>query len=138
MRTWTLLGAIAVTLSLAQTRGHGGEVKELMLVDGKLSHTVPLTKADDKVDGKPAKVYAVKLVKDKKYQIDLMHLKKKGGDPYLVLKDSTGKELARDDDGGGGLNARIVFTCPEDGLYRIVCTSFAGQFGTFILRIAEK
>ena len=38
-------------------------------------------------------------------------------DPYLILLSADGTELAQDDDGGGGKNARIAVTLPTDGTY---------------------
>jgi hypothetical protein len=49
-------------------------------------------------------------------------------DPYLMLEDSTGKTLAKDDDSGGQHNARIDFTFQADGDYTIVATRY-GQAG---------
>jgi peroxiredoxin len=56
-----------------------------------------------------------------RYTIDLTA---KGIDAYLRLLDPKGKQLDEDDDSGGDLNSRIVFNCPADGDYRIVCTTF--------------
>lgn len=60
-------------------------------------------------------------------------------DPYLYLEDSTGKVVALDDDGGGGLNAKIVFTPAKNGEYKIICTTFGGQSGEVELSVnAER
>jgi hypothetical protein len=59
-------------------------------------------------------------------------------DSYLVLQDQMGNELQRNDDGGGGLNARINFTLTYTGAYRIMAMSFrtAGvMFGTYTLSL---
>ena len=56
------------------------------------------------------KSFMVELTAGKTYMIQL---NKKAGsdiDPYLKLLDPTGKQVAQDDDGGGDLNARIVYT----------------------------
>ena len=45
--------------------------------------------------------------------------------------------LAEDDDGGGGLNAQIVFRPTEPGMYRVIATSFAGGLGQYQLKIQE-
>ncbi|HYV34945.1 MAG TPA: pre-peptidase C-terminal domain-containing protein [Gemmataceae bacterium] len=81
------------------------------------------------------KIYAIKLVKGKSYQIDMMS---KDIDSYLRLEDPTGQQLAKDDDSGDGRNARIQFTCPEDGEYRIVATTYFGGLGNFTVTIKEK
>ncbi len=62
-----------------------------------------------------------------------IRMERAGGalDPLLLLSDSQGRELASDDDGGGGKNALIKdFLLPADGLYTITATRFemaAGQ-----------
>ena len=58
-------------------------------------------------------------------------------DSYLSLKDSSGEEIAYDDDSAGNLNAKIQdFTLPADGTYTIQATSF-GSFvtGSFTLTL---
>lgn len=46
-------------------------------------------------------------------------------DTYLYLLDSTGTEVEYNDDGGDGLNSRILgFEIPADGTYTIRATSF--------------
>jgi len=55
-------------------------------------------------------------------------------DAFLYLRDSAGGELAHDDDGGGGTNARILYTLPYSGAYQIVANSYrAGQGGHYTL-----
>lgn len=49
-------------------------------------------------------------------------------DPFLVLLDEDGEEIAVDDDGAGDLNAQIRgFELPTDGIYTIIVTSFANR-----------
>jgi hypothetical protein len=79
--------------------------------------------------------YQVKLVEGKTYQLDMTS---KDLDAYLILLDAMGKELARDDDGGEGLNSRIVFRAEKSGTYQIVATSFQESgAGPFALSIRE-
>jgi hypothetical protein len=80
------------------------------------------------------KIYSVKLKAGKTYQIDM---KSNDIDSYLRLEDSVGKQLAKDDDSGGGHDARIIFNCPADGVYRIIATTFGGETGPFVLAIKE-
>lgn len=48
-------------------------------------------------------------------------------DAYLSLQDSSGDEIASDDDSAGNLNARIAsFALPADGTYTIVAGSYGG------------
>jgi len=63
-------------------------------------------------------------------------------DPYLYLIGPNGTVLAEDDDGGGGLNARIpagsgFFRLPASGAYTIEVTSFeALSAGDYTLRLS--
>ena len=71
----------------------------------------------------------------KTYTLDLMS---EDFDSYLRIEDESKFKLADDDDGGGFLNSRIVFTPKEDGTYRLVITSFdGGQTGAYRLTIRE-
>ncbi len=57
-------------------------------------------------------------------------------DSYLYLRDANGASIATNDDGGGGLNARIIQTLPASGMYQIVANTLRqGQFGGFTLRL---
>jgi serine protease Do len=67
-----------------------------------------------------------------------MDMTSKDLDAFLRLEDAAGKELAKDDDGGGGRNARIQFACPATGEYRIIATTFFGGTGRFTLTVKEK
>ncbi len=46
------------------------------------------------------------------------------GDPYLVLYGPDGGELARDDDGGDGLNSWLEFQAPAAGAYYVEARGF--------------
>ena len=81
----------------------------------------------------------MKLAEGKTYVIDMTSPDQKALDPYLRLQDAAGKQLAFDDDSGGGLNARITFRAPATGTYRIVATSFANAGrGEFTLMVREQ
>jgi hypothetical protein len=89
----------------------------------------------------------VKLAAGRAYTIDMIRpmAAKKGPkddpkelDPFLRLEDSNGKQIADDDDGGGNLNARIVYWPEKAGEYRIVATTFeANQVGSYTLIVRE-
>ncbi|HBL14433.1 MAG TPA: serine protease, partial [Cyanobacteria bacterium UBA11162] len=56
-------------------------------------------------------------------------------DSYLILLDPNGNDLAQDDDGAGGTNARIETILPTDGTYLLMANSYqAGQAGSYNLR----
>jgi serine protease Do len=95
-----------------------------------------LTAADD-LDrvrrGSHCKVYPFKMAPDHAYVIDL---KSKEFDAYLRIEDAAGKTVAEDDDGGGGLNARLQFTPPGADTYRIIVTTFGNnETGAYTLSV---
>jgi hypothetical protein len=103
-----------------------GEVK------GKLEATDPKDASKNECF---CKIYSIKLEAGKSYQIDCTS----DWDNWLRLEDAKGKQLAEDDDDGGGTNAQIVFECKTDGEYRIIVTSFEpGEMGDFKVTVAQK
>jgi len=116
----------------AQAKAHDVG-KEGLKFDGTLS-------AEDKKDrvrtGSYAKTYLVNMVQGQDY---LIELDSRAFDAYLRVEDRAGKQLASDDDGGDGTNARLDFTAPADGTYRIIVTSFENvRTGAFTLRVSAK
>src|SRR5256712_2246324 len=59
-------------------------------------------------------------------------------DSYLLVTRGRGQKLVENDDGGGGCNARLVYTATDDHPVRLVVNS-AGklQTGRFTLRVAD-
>jgi serine protease Do len=56
-------------------------------------------------------------------------------DCFLILLSPNGRELAQNDDGGGGRNARIIGVLPRSGNYIIIAnSSAAGQTGSYRIR----
>jgi len=87
----------------------------------------------------PAKRYEVRLQGGKKYRLTM---DSKELDLFLVLQDKTGKELAFDDDSGGGLNSLLLFTPSSDDTYAVFAAALQNQKGTknsgdFVLKIVE-
>lgn len=77
-------------------------------------------------------VHTYPMTKGKSYTI----LLNSQWDNYLRLENPQGVMLAQDDDGQGFPNAKIVFTAPEDGWYRIIVTTFSGNTsGPYTLRV---
>jgi serine protease Do len=57
-------------------------------------------------------------------------------DAFAVIQDGSGNVLSRDDDSGGGLNARITFALPYTGMYRLIANTYRqGATGTFTLSV---
>ncbi|MBW4494366.1 MAG: trypsin-like peptidase domain-containing protein [Oscillatoria princeps RMCB-10] len=56
-------------------------------------------------------------------------------DPFLILLNPRGRDVAQDNDGGGGSSARIVATLPASGRYTVIANSSqAGESGAYSLR----
>jgi hypothetical protein len=112
-----------------------GEV--LTLGPDGLSVEAVLTKDDplDKARKKHCRGYDVQMNGGKPYVIDLMS---KQFDAFLRLEDAAGKQLAQDDDSGGGTNARIRFKAPSSGVYCVIATSFGLETGMFDLKVREE
>jgi hypothetical protein len=81
------------------------------------------------------KEYVIELEVGRSYTIDL---ESPNFDAYLRLADLKGLPIQEDDDSGGGLNSRIVFTPPETTSYLVVATSLGGGFGSFALTVRES
>jgi hypothetical protein len=96
-----------------------------------------LTKDDpiDKGRKKHCRIYDVHMAAGKTYVIDHMS---KQFDAFLRLEDAAGKQLAQDDDSGGGTDARIRFKAPSEGVFRVIATTFDGRVGLFVLKIREE
>ena len=59
-------------------------------------------------------------------------------DAFAILQDAAGNELSRNDDDGEGFDARITYTLPSAGMYRIVANTYrADRYGTYRIRITS-
>jgi tetratricopeptide (TPR) repeat protein/CHAT domain-containing protein len=134
-----LLSAVAMCCAspdrlAAAAQMTAGQDKEIVVlqVAGKLTGT----DARDRVrKGSHHRVHEVPLQAGKHYLIDLVSA---DFDPFLRLENDTGKQLAEDDDSGGGTKARLVFAAPGPGRYRIIGTSFkSGETGAYRLTVKE-
>jgi peroxiredoxin len=126
-----LVLALAVVAAAGVSVRGGGKPKEKakpLKFEGMLSPDSP----KDPKRNTPCKTHVVPLKKGQSYVI---HMDGFGFDAYLRLEDNAGKELAEDDDSGGGLNAEIIFNCPKDGDYKIYCTSVGQGNGKYVLTI---
>jgi len=70
----------------------------------------------------PAKRFEVRLQAGKQYRL---MMDSKDLDSFLVLQDKAGKELAFDDDSGGGLNSLLLYTPSSDDTYMVFAASLA-------------
>lgn len=110
----------------AQAAADKGKPEKDLKFEDKLTKDDP---AEPRRQNAPRKVFPVKMKAGRTYTIDMVSAQ---FDSYLFLEDGKGNELAQDDDSGGMLNARIIFNCPADGDYKVICTAYntngAGMF----------
>ncbi|HEX3313920.1 MAG TPA: hypothetical protein VHR72_03460, partial [Gemmataceae bacterium] len=110
---------------------------EEVLVGG-VKTTIGVLRLSDRVrEPRPVlgKVHKVTFKKNQSYVIDQESAEL---DSYLILVDANGRIVAEDDDGGGNLNARIIYRPQEEGQYRIIASSLGGKStGGYKLTIRE-
>lgn len=135
----TAINANAVgkfTLTVKELTGDFGKPIDLKLDKGQGTFTGNIDKTDIRYNGKIHKLFIVKMEAGKTYQID--HVSR-NFDAYLYLQGPDGNVLAQDDDGGEGLNSRIIHKAAKAGEYRIVATSLGGaSTGQFTFTVTEK
>jgi hypothetical protein len=121
-----------------QLQSSGTQVASLSTASQQIpmnsSVTGTLTASDPTLsDGSHYKLFTFQGTAGQAVQIDLMST---AFDSYLSLRDQSGTSIAHDDDGGEGLNSRILFTLPYTGTYQIVANTLrSGQFGDFTLQL---
>jgi hypothetical protein len=79
--------------------------------------------------------YRVELKAGVSYTIDMVS---SDFDSYLRLENSAREVLASDDDGGGNLNARLVFTPRTSGTYHVIATSYRPASGRYRLTVSTS
>lgn len=84
--------------------------------------------------------FAIEMVEGRPYRFYVDSAEGEGAlsDPLLVLYDSTGTEVARDDDGGSGLNSYLYFASAPGGTYFASVSSYDGQStGRYTIRAVD-
>ncbi len=135
VRTWLAFVCGLGLLLLGDSEIRSGQKKKSMdlVVDGEITKDL---EQDNVRNGSHRKIHMHKMEKGKSYQIDMAG---QAFDAYLRLEDSKNNQLAEDDDSGGNLDARIVFTAPRTDDYRVIATTFgAGAVGKYKLTIKEQ
>jgi hypothetical protein len=140
---WSLVGMVraAAADELPKSKVHDIGPKGLR-IEGEIAATDPRVRFKLNNQGQQfehnlqSKMYDVTLLPGRRYTIS-MDMVKVGLDSYLVLKDADGNTLAFDDDGGGGVNARIDFDVTRKDTYRIYAAALNGT-GRFVLKVSES
>ncbi len=87
-------------------------------------------------DGKPFESWELTCGAGESFQLDV---EGHGYDAYARIVNREGAEVASNDDGGGNLNARILYTCPSAGSYFLVSTSYSTSAnGRYTLRVSRR
>ena len=129
-------GKFTLTVSDKDAPASTGKPIELKTEQGKATYTGNLDKDDPFYKNKKHKLFTFRMEAGKTYQIDHMS---GAFDAYLYLEDPDGKLLAEDDDGGEGLNSRIIYKAEKTGNYRMIATSLSGRAtGAFTLSVRQK
>jgi hypothetical protein len=116
--------------SVETVKSAGGAVVKTF--DGTIAKTDPFDIERDKCFRHN---HEFKMQAGKTYTLDLVS---EEFDAFLRVENDEKGKLAEDDDGGGFLNSRIVFTPPAEGTYRLVVTTCdPGQLGAYRLTIRE-
>jgi WD40 repeat protein len=112
----------------------GGKPLELKTNNGNVSVLSSLVQNDPPYKNKKiSKSFLMPMEEGRTYQIDY---RSTVFDCYLYLEDPDGRIVAEDDDGGGGLDSRIIHKAAKSGKYRIIATSLVGSStGQFSINI---
>jgi Trypsin-like peptidase domain len=116
--------------TLEKVKSAGGAI--VRTFDGTLDDNDPFDLERSK---SRAQIHQFPMKAGKTYTLDLMS---EDFDAFLRIEDESKFKLADDNDGGGFLNSRIVFTPKEDATFRLAVTTFeGGQTGAYRLTIRE-
>jgi hypothetical protein len=137
-----------VDVTLERSSGNTAAItptKPVVLKRGKtiLQATSQLTATDNahlaSRRGCFVKTFTVHLSAGQPYIIEMNRHGVSSLDPFLLLQNHAGTQLAEDDDEGGNLNARILYTPEQTGVHQICATSCnPGQVGAFLLAVSEE
>jgi len=124
----------AATPADSVCRGFGrvaGLIQVGQTVTGSLSATDPVLPADSTYYQR----WILPVTPNQAFTVDL---ESADFDSYIILTRGRGDKVVDNDDGGGGCNARLVYTATDDHPLRIVVnTASKHQMGRFTLRVSD-
>ena len=143
-RGLTCLCAVGIALACLAGRAQAQDGKVQTVGKNGLKITGTVAATDDtvlvivgeKMGRLPAKLYRVKMKGGTKYALNM---KSDDIDSFLVVQDAGGKQLAFDDDSGGGTNgfdSKLEFTAPRSGTYKVFAAALQ-KTGKFTLTIHQ-
>lgn len=80
-------------------------------------------------------IFSISLTAGQTYTFDLKAASGSGLDSYVRLLNSSGSQLAVNDDFGGSLNSRITFTASQTGTYYIEARDYSRGTGAYNLTV---
>jgi len=138
------LGDFRLTLARGKARVASDTVCKGMGLVAGLIHvgqtvTGTLTREDPQVTGDSTyfQRWILPVTAQQAFTVDLQSTE---FDPYLLLTRGRGEKIVENDDGGGGCNARIVYTAPDDHPLRVIVNTASRprrQTGRFTLRVSK-
>lgn len=115
----------------------GSATAQRSLVPGEIT-TGSLTSADPQMDD--GAYYDEYAFDARRGETVVLQMESSDFDAYLHLglsrRSGGWRELARDDDGGNGRNARLQYVVPEDGTYTVRASSLSQASGRYTLTLA--
>ena len=129
----TLTRVVAVGFGLVAVAASPGRAQQQIPIGTSVTGTLSLSDPVFPSANRRYKVFTFAGTAGQTVQIDLMS---SDFDAYLYLRDQYGNEITHDDDGGQGLNSRILRTLSYSGAYQIVAsTAVDNQTGNFTLQL---
>ena len=127
-------GRYALSIAAGEI-GQDANTADYIMVGGE--GRVSLIGAPDDVDW-----FGIELIEGRPYRINVEGVDFGSGDaladPYLVLYDAEGNEIASDDDGGSGLNSYLSYASAAGGPHFIAVSSYGGASGgRYMLRVMD-
>jgi hypothetical protein len=86
---------------------------------------------------KPPTHYAFKFAGEKGDRVDVS-VASTNGDAVLWVTDSDFKVLAKNDDSGNSVNARVTVTLPATSTYLIIFREYAGEPASFTVSLSKR
>ncbi len=87
-------------------------------------------------DGRPHESYRFECRAGLRFRLEVFS---SDFDAYAIIEDPSGNRVAYDDDSGGNRDARVSYSCPASGAYRLIVTRFgSASMGSYRLRVTME
>ena len=120
---------LVTPVALETTHTPGRRLDEEEVVTGMM------TPIDERFDGRQVQRYTIGVTAGQ--EVDIL-MRSSEFDAYLIAESPGGRRY-EDDDSGGGLDAQLVFTAGEAGVWTVYAASFGSQSsGTYTIRYLSR